>query len=297
MTSKSPRIYLYKITFEEVSYYYYGLHKEKKFDEYYMGSPITHKWVWDFYTPKKQIIELFEFSDKGYEEALEVEKRLIKPFYNTDKWCLNEHCGGKISLHIRRETGRKVGKKIYEEKKGIHSLSFEERSERGKKYAQKCYEERKGIHAETTEERRKRGQKLYRDKKGIHAQTFKERSELGKRNGQKLYEEGKGIFGMSSEEKSEISKKTGKNHYKNKTGIFSITPEERKEINTKTNEKLRNERKGIYALTDEKRKEQGKKTTSQVWECTITGHRSAPGGLSNFQKKRGIDTSKRVRVS
>ena len=55
MTSQSPRIYLYKITFEEVSYYYYGVHKEKRYNEYYMGTPVTHKWVWDFYTPKKHI--------------------------------------------------------------------------------------------------------------------------------------------------------------------------------------------------------------------------------------------------
>ena len=63
----SPRIYLYKITFEEVPYYYYGVHKEKKFDEYYMGSPITNKWCWEFYTPKKQILEVFEFSEEPYE--------------------------------------------------------------------------------------------------------------------------------------------------------------------------------------------------------------------------------------
>lgn len=102
----SPRIYLYKITFEEVSYYYYGVHKEKKFDEHYIGSPITHKWMWDFYTPKKQILEFFEYNDKGWLEAQEVEKRLIKPFYNTDKWCLNEHCGGKISLKVLSKAGK-----------------------------------------------------------------------------------------------------------------------------------------------------------------------------------------------
>jgi hypothetical protein len=48
-----PRIYVYKITFLEVPYYYYGVHKEKYFNEEYWGSPVTHKWVWDFYTPKE----------------------------------------------------------------------------------------------------------------------------------------------------------------------------------------------------------------------------------------------------
>ena len=33
-----PRIYTYKITFEEVPYYYYGSKKEKYFNEEYWGS-------------------------------------------------------------------------------------------------------------------------------------------------------------------------------------------------------------------------------------------------------------------
>jgi hypothetical protein len=32
MTSQSPRIYTYKITFEEIPYYYYGVKKEKYFN-------------------------------------------------------------------------------------------------------------------------------------------------------------------------------------------------------------------------------------------------------------------------
>ena len=108
MTSQSPRIYLYKITFEEVPYYYYGVHKEKKYNEKYFGTPITHKWCWELYTPKKQILQLFNFTDEGWLEAQEVEKRLIKTFYNTDRWCLNENVGGIISLRaIRKNIGKK----------------------------------------------------------------------------------------------------------------------------------------------------------------------------------------------
>ena len=105
-----PRIYTYKITFEEVPYYYYGVHKEKRFNEYYMGTPYTNTWCWELYTPKKQILELFEYSDDGWLEANLVEDRLIRPFYNTDKWCLNESCGGRISLQVLRETGKKLRK-------------------------------------------------------------------------------------------------------------------------------------------------------------------------------------------
>ena len=108
MALHSPRIYTYKITFEEVPYYYYGVKKEKYYNQEYWGSPKTNKWCWEFYTPKKQILELFEYSDEGWIEAQEVEKRLIKPVFNVDKWCLNESCGGRISLDILRKNGKKL---------------------------------------------------------------------------------------------------------------------------------------------------------------------------------------------
>jgi hypothetical protein len=187
----SPRIYIYKITFEEVLYYYYGVHKEKRYDEYYMGSPVTHKWVWDFYTPKKQILEVFHYSDDGWEEALSVEKRIIKEFYNSDQWCLNENSGGFISLEICRNSG----KKLYEEGKGIHGRSRDQMSEDNRKAGKKLYEQGLGIHALTPEQRTENGKKggsiggKRGGKKakelgvGIHAQTIEEKREYGRRGG------------------------------------------------------------------------------------------------------------------
>jgi hypothetical protein len=108
-----PRIYTYKITFEEVPYWYWGVHKEKKFGEFYLGSPITHKWMWEFYTPKIQILEFFDYNENGWQQACSVEKRLILP--DLDKpFCLNEHCGGNISLASRGKGGKKNGKKAAE---------------------------------------------------------------------------------------------------------------------------------------------------------------------------------------
>lgn len=86
----SPRIYIYKITFEEVPYFYYGVHSEKKYGEYYMGSPVTNKWAWSMYTPKKQILQEFN----SVEEAHEIEVRIIKYFLNKDPNCLNANAGG-----------------------------------------------------------------------------------------------------------------------------------------------------------------------------------------------------------
>jgi hypothetical protein len=50
-------------------------------------------------------------------------------------------------------------------------------------------------------------------------------------------------------------------------------------------------------MSKEQLSEIAKKTNAQKWECTITGYISNPGALSKYQKKRGIDTSKRRRIS
>ena len=194
-----PRIYTYKITFEEVPYYYYGVKKEKRFDEEYWGSPKTNKWCWELYTPKKQILEIFDYTDAGYIKAQEVEKRLITSLLN-DKWCLNECCNGKFSLTICSENGKKS----------------------------------------------------YELKIGLHKYTKNERVELSRKGGK--------IVG----------------------------------------EKNKQERRGIFALTEEQniqnRIKAGKITSAQKWKCIETGHISNAGGLSTYQKARGIDTSKRVRL-
>ncbi len=231
MTSQSPRIYLYKITFEEVPYYYYGVHKEKVFNEEYWGTPITHKWCWEFYTPKKQILQLFDFTDEGWMKSQEVEKRLIKPFFNTDKWCLNESCGGNFSLEQKSKAG-KMGGKIS-------------------------------------------GKKSKENKTGVCGRSKEQMSEDGRRGGQKIKELGLGIFSLSPEQRSENSKKAGKLNYE--LGI------------------------GIHGRTKQKVIEDAKKAAkvinSQKWMCLETKFVSTFGPLTRYQRKRNIDTSKRVRIS
>jgi hypothetical protein len=101
-----PRIYLYKITFEEVPYFYYGIHSEKKYDEYYMGSPIKNKWVWKTYTPKKQILQEFN----SWEQAAVIEERIIKHFMGKDPNCLNA-CAGRAFLNGRGKDNHVYGMK------------------------------------------------------------------------------------------------------------------------------------------------------------------------------------------
>tara|TARA_R110000868_G_C10716045_1_gene750376 strand:- start:9 stop:842 length:834 start_codon:yes stop_codon:yes gene_type:complete len=277
MTSQSPRIYIYKITFEEVLYYYYGVHKEKRYNEYYMGSPMTHKWMWDFYTPKKQILELFEFSDKGWLEAQEIEKRIIKPVYNTDKWCLNENCGGIFSIQHQSNAGKIGGKKG------------------GKIGGKKAKKLGVGIHGRTkdqmTEDGIKGGKKVKELGVGIHGRTKEQMSEDGKNagkiGGKKSKELGLGAHGRTKDQMTEDGKKGGKIGGKKSKelglGFHGLTPEQKSE----------NARKGGKIGG----KKGGKKTNSQKWKCIETGYVSNPGALTNYQRNRGIDTSKRKRIS
>jgi hypothetical protein len=275
MTFQSPRIYTYKITFEEVPYYYYGVHKEKYFNQEYFGSPYTHKWCWELYTPKKQILEIFDYTDEGWIEAQEVEKRLIKPFYNMDKWCLNENCGGKFSLEMCRKNGKIGGDKVKKLGIGANSRNEKQRVESSKNAGIKCYELGVGVHARTKEQMsidgRKGGRKIVELGVGIHSFNSEQKSQAGKKGGKiackKIKELGLGIFGMTFEERVENSKR----NYELGIGIASLTKEERQEIVAKTN--------------------------SQRWECCETGYITTSGPLTSYQRARGIDTSKRTRVS
>jgi hypothetical protein len=267
MTSQSLRIYIYKITFEEVPYYYYGVHKEKKFDDYYMGSSVTHKWMWNFYTPKKQILEIFDYSDEGWIEAQEVETRLIRPFYNTDKWCLNEHCGGLISLEVRRKNGKKVAEKNKQNNLGIFGLTPDEiihnASEGGKIGGKVNAKNKTGVCGRSKEKMTEDG------KKGG--------SVGGKINGRLCFELKKGFFALSKEERKKASSKGGKQSAKMQ-----------KELGI-----------GMFALSPEQLSEKNRKSALQRWQCCETGYISSASGISQYQKARGIDTSKtnRRRIS
>ena len=211
-----PRIYTYKITFLETPHYYYGVHKEKVFNEEYLGSPVTHRWIWDFYTPNKQILETFDFTGEGYVEAQEVEKRIIKQFIN-DKWCLNENCGGIFSLNSCSKAG-KMGS-------------------------------------------------LVTMKKGV------------------------GLFGMDKETHIKGAKKGTQTQKKNKIGLFGASKEQLIEWG----------KRGALGQSKQELSESGRKgaqkSNSQKWKCLITGYISNPGGLTKYQRAKGIDCLNRIRVS
>ena len=85
--------YTYRVKFPDTGHFYFGLHSTKNLDDGYSGSPVTHKWRWDFYEYELEILEFFESRD----EAIEVERRLILPTMN-HPLSLNSACGGVWSL-------------------------------------------------------------------------------------------------------------------------------------------------------------------------------------------------------
>jgi len=308
MTKKNPRIYVYKIIFLEVPHYYYGVHKEKKFNEEYWGSPVTHKNYWEHYTPIKEIIKEFSYTDEDWIEAQNFEKELIKPVYNTDPLCLNESCGGMISLKILRESGKKIGKKTYENKIGWFSITPEQRSEISRKAGQKTYENETGIFGMTPQQRsensKKGGQKNKENGTGICGLTFEQRRANGKKSGkiggkksaQQHKENGTWIYGLTHDQRSENGKKGGQKNKENGTGICGLTFEQRSVNSKKAAQTNKKNKTGIYKLTSEQRSEIAKKTNSQRWQCTVTGYISTPGPLTIYQKKRGIDSSNRIKI-
>jgi hypothetical protein len=110
-----PRIYTYRVTFEEIPDWYWGVHKERKYGESYLGSPKTHVWKWDFYTPFLEILELFPYTKEGWLEACEVEKRCIRPNLN-NPLCLNENVGGSMSLEAIKKGAKKTNEIIHAER-------------------------------------------------------------------------------------------------------------------------------------------------------------------------------------
>jgi len=179
-----PRIYTYKITFEEVAYWYWGVHKEEKFGELYLGSPKTHAWMWKFYTPKIQILQFFPFTDEGWKEAGRIEDRLIGPDIN-NPLCLNEHYGSVISIAARAEGGKKGGKKS--------RTTRENYVRAGQKGASRAIELGVGATFQTPEQLAENGQKGGRKRaKTMHAEKDDQgRSIIAVRGGRKGGREGK----------------------------------------------------------------------------------------------------------
>jgi hypothetical protein len=176
--------------------------------------------------------------------------------------------------------GGKVGGLISKENNlGFFSLPNEKRKEASKKGGInaeiKNKENGTGLYGLTAEERieygRRGGITNKNNKTGFFSMTNDRRTEISRENGNKTKELGLGIFARTKEQMAEDAKKSVETHRQNKTGAFD--PE--RKIHSKG----------------------GKSCCSQRWQCIETGFITNPGNLTKYQRARGIDTSKRIRIS
>jgi len=129
-----------------------------------------------------------------------------------------------ISRKHMRESGRRTGRRLYEEKRGIHGRTHEQMIEDGRKGGRiggliggsVSYEKRVGIHGRTheqhSEDGRKGGHKVYEQRKGWHGRTHEQIIEDGRKGGRKgglkAYEERKGYHGRTPEQMIEDGRKS-----------------------------------------------------------------------------------------
>jgi len=93
------------------------------------------------------------------------------------------------------------------------------------------------------------------------------------------------------------SRKGGKRAQELGRGIHGRTKEQMTEDGKMGAQKVKELGVGIYAITPKERSEISRKVASQKWMCLETGYVSNAGALSHYQRARGIDTSKRKRIS
>jgi hypothetical protein len=245
--------------------------------------------MWEFYTPRVQILEFFEYSAKGYKQAKKVEDRLIGPDLD-NTLCLNENAGGQYSLeacsrgamtaHSEKDEsgksklavrmGKSGGSKLHEEKTpdGKSKFSVEVthslRDEKGKStLAVKMGKASMEVKRLSMSEDEIRDYYTAMSQKAFEEKDQDGKSVLGKINGKRLNE----IIHSDLDE-------NGKSVHALKCNEI---------IHSKKDEKGRS----LVAM----------KTSSQRWKCLKTGKIAPPGPLTLWQKARGIDTALRVRLS
>lgn len=278
---ETPKEYYYTYySYEEWGRGYFGSRKCKclpEEDVNYFGSSKDKS-----FKPKYKIILKSDYNTREEAYADEI---ILQQHYKVVE---NPHFANRAyqtstKFYVPKEQSVEVGRRNGERNKkfglGICNLPKEDRIKTGKIAGKKGGKRTKelgvGLFSLTKEQRQEHASKMgkltYELGTGIHALTIEQRREIGKKAGQKTYELGIGVHSLTPEQRSENGKKSAETNKKNKTGLYGITPEQRRENN--------------------------KKISSQKWMCLETGHISTPGGLGMYQKARGIDTTKRVRIA
>ena len=279
----------------ELKEYHYVYYSYEEYGRGYFGSRTCRC------LPEEDVRYFGSFRDKTFKPT---QKIIFKSDYATreeayaDEITLQTHYNVVENPHFANKSNQTSTKFWYKVSKEEANKGNETRKKLGL-----------GIYGLTEEQVNQRCKKSLETRKklglGIFGFTPEQQHEnsknAGKYGGKKAKELGVGIHGLTPEQRTENGKKggniAGKKAKELSIGIFTLTKEQLSENgkkSAKTNEKNKT---AIYALTPEQRRESVKKTNSQKWMCLETGYITTSGGLSSYQKKRGIDTSKRKQIA
>jgi len=177
-------------------------------------------------------------------------------------------------------------------------------------FANKCYQTTTKFWYKVSKEEAKKGNQTRKELGlGIYGLTEEQVKQRCKKSLETRKKLGLGIFGFTPEQRHENAKNAAKyagNRAKELgVGIHGFSKEQRMEIGKKSGYKTKELGVGIHGLSKEERIENsknagkigGKVAGNQKWMCEETGFISNAGALAKYQKARGIDTSKRKRIS
>jgi hypothetical protein len=295
--------------------YYYTYYSYEEWGRGYFGSRKC------YCLPEEDITYLGSSKDKTFKPKYKI---ILKDDYATredayaDEIILQEHYKvvenphfankayqTSTKFYVPKEQAIENGKKSIEKQKelsiGIYALSQEQVKERNRKIVEKNKENGVSIFKfskEELSENGKRGGKIAGEKSkenktGIFKLSKEERNINSSNGGKLAYELGLGIHSFTPEQKSEAGKKGLAKLKEENLGIFAMTAEERSDLGKRNY----NQGIGCFSLTPEKRSEVSRKVAYQKWMCLETGFITNAGNLTKYQKARGIDTSKRVKIS
>jgi hypothetical protein len=260
---ETPKEYYYTYySYEEWGRGYFGSRGCKclpEEDVKYLGSSKDKN-----FKPTQKIILKDDYATREEAYADEI---ILQQYYKVVE---NPHFANKAyqtstKFCVSGEQAKKYGRIAYELGIGAHALTFEQKSENG----------RKGGKIGGKVSCPVSGKNNYEKKIGIHAQTPEEKAELARKGHKTQKELGIGFWGLTLEQRQENARKGEQKRKERNVGLYSLTKEERSEAGKKSAQKLHSER----------------------WMCLETGHTTNAGALTKFQKNRGIDTSKRKRIS
>ena len=245
---------------------HYTYYSYEEFGRGYIGKRSCHC------NPEEDVTYFGSYRDKTFKPT----QKIILETYDTAEEAIDDEI--KMQRFFKVVENPHFANQVYQT-----STGFRGTSESAKKAnASRTPEQRResGIKAQASRTPEQRSEAV---RKGHASKTPEQRSEIAR----------KAQARRTPEQKSEAARKRN----------ASKTPEQRSESarkreSSKTPEQ-RSEiaRKRELSKTPEQRSEAVRKASSTKFQCTETGFITNGSGLARYQRARGIDTSKRIRLS